>query len=74
MGGLRIDPCIPSHWAGFSALRRFRDCLYRISVHNPQHVCRGVVRMLVDGWEAEGNLVAPPLPGHEHHVEVWLGN
>ena len=42
-------------------------------VHNPDHVCRGVVKMVVDGEEVEGNLVPLDLPGEGHEVEVWLG-
>jgi N,N'-diacetylchitobiose phosphorylase len=72
LNGLRIDPCIPSGWDGFSAQRRFRSRVYRIIVHNPEHVCRGVVRMTVDGWEVAGNLV-PLTEGEEHFVEIWLG-
>jgi N,N'-diacetylchitobiose phosphorylase len=72
LDGLRIDPCIPSAWEGFSAQRRFRSCLYSIKVHNPGHVCRGVVRMLVDGKEIPGNLV-PIKDGKETKVEIWLG-
>ncbi len=70
--GLRIDPCIPSSWDGFTAQRRFRSKLYRITVHNSEHVCRGVKRMTLDGNEINGNLV-PLMEGKEHAVEVWLG-
>jgi len=71
--GLRIDPCIPSAWSGFSVARRFRGGLMRIDVHNPEHVCRGVVKMTVDGKESPENLIPAGLPGDEHQVEVWLG-
>lgn len=70
--GLRVDPCIPSAWEGFEAARRFRSRAYRIVVHNPQHVCRGVIRMTVDGREVRGNLI-PLTEGQEHIVEIWLG-
>ena len=71
--GLRIDPCIPSAWDGFSATRRFREHLYHITVNNPDHVCRGVTRMKIDGNEITGNLIPVDMPGAEHQVEVWLG-
>jgi N,N'-diacetylchitobiose phosphorylase len=70
--GLRIDPCIPSAWEGFTAQRRFRSGAYRIVIHNPEHVCRGVGRMTMDGKEIAGNLI-PLTEGEEHNVEVWLG-
>ncbi len=67
--GLRIDPCIPSAWEGFSATRRFRGRTFHITVHNPQHVCKGVAEMVVDGEPMPGNLI--PLDGGET-VEVLL--
>ncbi|MEW6403570.1 MAG: N,N'-diacetylchitobiose phosphorylase [Chloroflexota bacterium] len=69
LDGLRIDPCIPSAWSGFSAARSFRGGKMRIVVHNPEHVCKGVVKMTVDGNPIEGNLI----PLGDHQVEVWLG-
>jgi cellobiose phosphorylase len=71
--GLRLDPCIPSAWSGFEVTRQFRGRTLRIVVHNPEHVCRGVVKMTVDGIPVEGNLLPPDLEGIEHHVEIWLG-
>ena len=71
--GLRIDPCIPSTWSGFSAKRRFRGRIIRITVHNPQGVCKGVVKMTIDGNDIPGNLVPMDLSADEHHLEAWLG-
>jgi len=71
--GLRIEPCIPSKWKGFSAERKFRGKIIRITVHNPEYVCRGVVKMLINGAVYPGNLVPLNLPGEELSVEVWLG-
>ncbi len=72
ISGLRIDPCIPSAWSGFSAARRFRGKMMRIAVHNPKGVCKGVVKMTVDGKEMPGNLIPVDLPADEHQIEVWL--
>jgi N,N'-diacetylchitobiose phosphorylase len=71
--GLRINPCIPSTWDGYSARRRFRRQDLHIAVHNPQHACQGVVKMSIDGKAVTGNLIPADLPGTEHHIEVWLG-
>src|SRR5205085_2714942 len=71
--GLRIDPCIPTTWKGFSATRKFRGSLMRITVHNPNGVSRGVAKMTVDGNPVTGNLIPLNLTGGEHQVEVWLG-
>ncbi|HWQ46260.1 MAG TPA: glycosyl hydrolase family 65 protein [Longilinea sp.] len=71
--GLRVDPCIPKAWDEFAITRRFRGESYHITVHNPQHVCKGVARLEVDGQPIPGSLV--PLDGGTgvHKVEVWLG-
>jgi len=71
--GLRVDPCIPSAWKGFKMVRRFRSRTYRIYVHNPQCVCKGVVQMTIDGRDIPGDLIPLDIPGYEHEVEVWLG-
>lgn len=71
--GLRIDPCIPSTWKGFSAVRKFRGKLIRINVHNPDGACKGVIKLEVDGKIIDGNLIPLDLPGASHQVEVWLG-
>jgi cellobiose phosphorylase len=73
MDGLRIDPCIPSAWKGYSAVRKLRDNVFRITVHNPYEVCKGVVKMAVNGTPFPGNLVPYDIPGKEQLVEVWLG-
>jgi N,N'-diacetylchitobiose phosphorylase len=73
VNGLQIDPCIPSAWDGFSATRHFRGRVIRIVVHNPQHVCKGILKMTVNGKEIPGNLIPSDLPDCEYQVEVWLG-
>jgi cellobiose phosphorylase len=70
--GLRIDPCIPSTWDGFSVQRKFRGSTYQISVHNPQHVNSGISRVLLDGSEVSSNLI-PATGSKTHIIEVWLG-
>jgi cellobiose phosphorylase len=72
--GLRIDPCIPSSWDGFSVDRKFRGNMMHIHVHNPAHICKGVVKMTVDGKPLAGNIIPVDLPGNGHHIEIWLGD
>ncbi len=71
-GGLRIDPCIPSSWNGFKAVRRFRGSVYQIVVHNENHINKGVVKMTVNGRKVAGNLIPLKKTG-THQVEVWMG-
>jgi cellobiose phosphorylase len=57
VGGLRIDPCIPKNWPGFSVKRLFRGKRIEIEVTNPAGVSRGVVSLTVDGRPVEGSLL-----------------
>jgi len=71
--GLTVNPCIPSGWDGFSAVRGYRGAAYQVTVRNPSHVCRGVASMIVDGRKVEGNLLPVFGDGKKHDVEVTLG-
>ena len=70
--GLRIDPCIPHGWDGYTVTRRFRGAVYEITVKNPDHVCRGLREMNLDGRKIGGNVI-PAQAGGLHRVEVILG-
>ena len=73
-GGLRIDPCVPRRWKGFSVRRRFRGVAYAIEVRNPRGRNRGVRSLVVNGRRIEGNLIPLAAPGSpEVRVEVTLG-
>ena len=71
--GLRIDPCIPSSWDGYTIKRRFRECLYTIVIKNPHHVCRGVAELTIDGTPVQGNLIPICHWKKESYVELTLG-
>jgi cellobiose phosphorylase len=72
LDGLRVDPCIPTRWKGFSVTRVFRGDTYRISVRNPRGVSKGVSSMTVDGRGITGNIVPVFGDGAAHDVEVVL--
>ncbi|HLP24208.1 MAG TPA: glycosyl hydrolase family 65 protein, partial [Acidobacteriota bacterium] len=55
--GLRIDPCIPKSWPGFTMTRVFRGKKLKIEVKNHAGVNRGVKSLTLDGQPLEGNLV-----------------
>jgi cellobiose phosphorylase len=71
--GLRIDPCIPAGWDGYSVFRKFRGITMHIKVHNPQKICKGVREMRLDEKFIDGNVIPPDLPEGDHQIEVWLG-
>jgi cellobiose phosphorylase len=62
--GLRVDPCLPAPWEGFSAVRRFRGTTYRIRVRKRRGVLGRVSSLTVDGRRVDGSLV-PLGPGGE---------
>jgi cellobiose phosphorylase len=67
--GLRVAPCLPSAWDGFSASRRFRGADYNIVVS------RGKVpsaEMTVDGRPVEGDVVPAAPAGATVRVHVVL--
>jgi cellobiose phosphorylase len=56
-GGLRIDPCIPKDWPGFTAIRKIRGMTIHIKVLNPDGRSREVKTVEVDGTVQTENLV-----------------
>lgn len=77
--GLRVDPCIPAEWDGFTLTRPFRGAQYNIQVSNPRHVSHGVAKVVVDGQAVPPdagpafNVIPAFSDGRTHSVEVVLG-
>ena len=71
--GLKIDPSIPEAWDGFKLTRKFRDNTYNITVKNPDHVCKGIKAVTVDGTKINGNILPVFDKGTTHEVEVVMG-
>ena len=72
---LQIAPCIPSNWDEFRIDYRHGDSLYRVTVKNPEGLCRGVSDVSLDGVQLSGDLLVPLSDdGQEHIVEVRLGS
>jgi cyclic beta-1,2-glucan synthetase len=72
-GALRVDPCIPRAWPGYEMTFRARRSEYRIAVDNPDHVCRGVRRVEIDGRDARDLMIPIIDDGGVHQVRVVLG-
>ncbi|NLN65489.1 MAG: glycosyl transferase [Clostridiaceae bacterium] len=71
--GLMVDPCIPSSWEGFTVKRVYRGAEYNITVQNPDHVCKGIKKLVVDGEEINGNTIPASPKGSRHEVLAILG-
>ena len=73
LNGLQINPCIPRDFGDFTLTRTYRGARCRIRVTNPQHVEKGVARMIVNGKEVEGNIIPFDKELKEYDVEVIMG-
>jgi cellobiose phosphorylase len=73
LDGLRIDPCIPKSWPGFTMRRVFRDKTIEIEIKNPTGVSRGVKSVTVDGRVIEGTLIPATKLKKGTHVVAELG-
>ena len=73
LDGLRVDPCIPPRWNGFSVHRAFRNARYEITVENPHHVSKGVATVVADGKEISGNVLPVFNDGKTHTIMVVMG-
>jgi cellobiose phosphorylase len=71
---LRVEPCIPSHWAGYEVAYRHRSASYKIRVQNASGAGARVQSILVDGKPVVGNDVPLCDDGRDHDVQIVLGN
>ncbi|WP_040952586.1 GH36-type glycosyl hydrolase domain-containing protein [Gorillibacterium massiliense] len=71
--GLKVDPCIPAAWDGYTITRVFRGDTYVIKISNPNHVSKGVASVTVDGKAIAGNVLPAIGDGAVHQVEVVMG-
>jgi len=72
---LRLDPCIPRSWPGFSIAYRHGSSRYLIEVANPRGVCGGVARCALDGEALDVDPCLVPLrdDGRTRRVTIELG-
>ncbi len=71
--GFRIDPCIPSDWKGFKMKRRFRGKFLDITVKNDSGVEKGVVKVVVNGKEIQGNVIPVSALKDQNDISVEMG-
>ncbi len=55
--GLKIDPCIPAEWDGFTIQRSFRGNRYNINIQNPYGVSKGIRQVTLNGQPLATNLI-----------------
>ncbi len=69
---LRLDPCIPASWPGFSLDYRHGATTYVIDVKNPNGVHRGVSVVTVDGAARDDGWIDLADDGLRHVVAITL--
>jgi cyclic beta-1,2-glucan synthetase len=72
---LRLAPCIPATWAGYSATLRHGSAHYDIRFENPHGATGGIEQIIVDGQRLESSATQVDLQddGRRHAVTVTLG-
>jgi len=70
---LSIDPCVPAAWREFSMEYQHGTTTYAIAVRNPNGVCRGVIRVEIDGVDAPDRVVKLSGDGARPEVVITMG-
>jgi cyclic beta-1,2-glucan synthetase len=68
-----VNPCIPAIWATYSLDWRIGRGRYRITVTNPERLCRGVSSAELDGTPVDPLAIPLLDDGRTHEVHVVLG-
>ncbi len=71
--GLKIDPCIPNNWEGYTISRKFRNATYNIEITNPDKVSKGIQQITVNGSILEGNIIPILDKGSTNSIQVIMG-
>ncbi len=71
--GLKVDPCIPKEWDGFEISRKFRGLNFKIKITNPEHVSKGIKKLIVNGKETQDNIIPIDKTEIENIVEAIMG-
>ncbi len=70
--GLRIDPCLPSHWRKAALTRSFRGARFAVTIENPDGRQSGVRSLTLDGELLAGTLLPIQPAGTSHEVRVLM--
>ena len=60
-------------WDDFELTRAYREGIYHIRVKNPDHVEKGIKKLVVDGTEVPGKVIPYHKGQKEYNVEVLMG-
>jgi len=74
--GIKINPCIPSSWSGFTMTRTWRGKTLNITVYNTSSVEKGVKNSIVNGVEIKGGYILESAlfgGGKVNEIKVIMG-
>ncbi|MDG5814872.1 hypothetical protein QA601_07280 [Chitinispirillales bacterium ANBcel5] len=71
--GIKINPCIPSHWDKFTVARIFRGKALNIEVLNPQNVNKGVIEIFLNNETIKDNFISVEKLKSQNDIKVLLG-
>jgi cyclic beta-1,2-glucan synthetase len=69
-----MNPCIPSTWTRYSLEWRAGHARYRITVNNPERLCRGVILAELDGTPVDPGAIPLVDDDLTHEVIIVLGS
>ena len=72
-GILRLAPCVPAAWSGYSVSLRIGGTRWEIRVENPDAKTGGIAQLTIDGRPASGDGVPLVDDGGTHRVRAVLG-
>jgi cellobiose phosphorylase len=71
--GLRLDPCVPKDWKGFTVERQFRGKKVSIEIRNPNGVNKGIKEVTLNGEKLSGSLIPADKLKAENVVVATMG-
>ena len=72
LGGLKLNPSIPSAWDGFSMEKMFRGKKLSIRVQNPEHKESGISKLVLNGQELPDGYIPEKLLKPENDIFLSL--
>jgi cellobiose phosphorylase len=70
---LTLDPCIAADWDGFTLRYRYHSTHYEIRIENPDHICRGITVVELDGQAVADQMIRLKDDGVQHTIYVRMG-
>lgn len=71
--GIIIDPCIPSEWEKFSVVRNFRGRKLNIKVSNPNHIEKGIAKIVINKkTQINSNYIPLNVLSENNEIEVIM--